>query len=122
MPRTARSWVRRRRWEAATSPALLAEASWAEVRDTAVDLQMDRSLADHGADAAFTQSMRALYGGLSEETAAGLFAPHLAYLAIGQGLAVEVGKPVAAALRPPANAPKFSASRLAAEKVPLALP
>ena len=38
LPRTARSWTRRRRWEAATSPALLAEASWAEVRDTAVDL------------------------------------------------------------------------------------
>lgn len=38
LPRTVRSWLRRRRWEAATSPALLAEASWAEVRDTAVDL------------------------------------------------------------------------------------
>lgn len=38
LPQVARSWVRRRRWEAASSPALLAEASWAEVRDTALDL------------------------------------------------------------------------------------
>jgi transglutaminase-like putative cysteine protease len=38
VPRVVRSLVRRRRWSTATSPALLAEAGWAELRDTARDL------------------------------------------------------------------------------------
>jgi transglutaminase-like putative cysteine protease len=38
VPRLVRALVRRRRWAAATSPVLLAEASWAELRDTARDL------------------------------------------------------------------------------------
>ena len=38
VPRAVRSVLRRRRWSTATSPALLAEAGWAELRDTARDL------------------------------------------------------------------------------------
>lgn len=38
VPRLLRELVRRRRWATATSPVLLAEASWAELRDTARDL------------------------------------------------------------------------------------
>ncbi len=37
-PRTVRTLRRRRRWAAATTPAALAEASWAELRETALDL------------------------------------------------------------------------------------
>jgi hypothetical protein len=37
-PRTARSWVRRRRWEAAGTAPALAEAAWSELRDDALDL------------------------------------------------------------------------------------
>ena len=38
LPRAARSWVRRRRWASATTPAGVAEAAWAEVRASALDL------------------------------------------------------------------------------------
>ena len=38
MPRALRTWLRRRRWEGATDPARLAEACWAELRDSALDL------------------------------------------------------------------------------------
>jgi len=38
LPRSVRAWLRGRRWEAATNPAQLAEACWAELRDTARDL------------------------------------------------------------------------------------
>jgi transglutaminase-like putative cysteine protease len=38
VPRLVRDWTRRRRWSAAGSPAALAEAAWAELRDTALDL------------------------------------------------------------------------------------
>ena len=38
LPRLLRTLVRRRRWAGATSPVLLAEAGWAELRDTARDL------------------------------------------------------------------------------------
>lgn len=37
-PRLLRGWVRRRRWESATSAPALAEAAWAELRDDALDL------------------------------------------------------------------------------------
>lgn len=37
-PRLARSWVRRRRWDAATTAPALAEAAWDELRDIALDL------------------------------------------------------------------------------------
>lgn len=37
-PRLARTWVRRRRWEAAGTAPALAEAAWDEVRDVALDL------------------------------------------------------------------------------------
>ena len=37
-PRLARAWVRRRRWDAATTAPALAEAAWDELRDTALDL------------------------------------------------------------------------------------
>ena len=40
LPRTARSWVRSRRWAAATTTAGAAEAGWAELRDTALDLNL----------------------------------------------------------------------------------
>jgi transglutaminase-like putative cysteine protease len=38
LPRLARGWIRRRRWSAVAAPAELAEAAWAELRDTATDL------------------------------------------------------------------------------------
>ena len=38
LPRSLRAWLRRRRWDAASEPVQLAEASWAELRDTALDL------------------------------------------------------------------------------------
>ncbi|MGZ4484782.1 MAG: transglutaminase family protein [Nocardioidaceae bacterium] len=38
VPRGARTWLRRRRWAAAGSPAEIAEAAWAELRATALDL------------------------------------------------------------------------------------
>ena len=38
LPRAARGWVRRRRWASATTPAGVAEAAWAEVRASALDL------------------------------------------------------------------------------------
>ncbi len=38
LPRAARGWVRRRRWTSATTPAGVAEAAWAEVRASALDL------------------------------------------------------------------------------------
>ncbi len=38
MPRLLRSWLRDRRWAAAGTAAALAEAAWAELRDTAWDL------------------------------------------------------------------------------------
>lgn len=40
-PRGTRTWLRRRRWAQATSPAALAETSWAELRDGTVDLGLD---------------------------------------------------------------------------------
>ena len=39
-PRALREVRRRRRWSAAVTPAGLAEAAWAELRDTAVDLRV----------------------------------------------------------------------------------
>jgi transglutaminase-like putative cysteine protease len=39
-PRAARSVVRRRRWSAARTPAALAEAAWAELRASAIDLRL----------------------------------------------------------------------------------
>ncbi len=38
LPRLARAWVRRRRWAFASGPAQRAEAGWAELRDSALDL------------------------------------------------------------------------------------
>ena len=38
LPRALRSWVRSRRWAAAGSTAAVAEAAWAELRDSALDL------------------------------------------------------------------------------------
>ena len=38
LPRTLRVYLRRRRWESADTPVALAEAAWAELRDTALDL------------------------------------------------------------------------------------
>ncbi|MGZ5417248.1 MAG: transglutaminase family protein [Nocardioides sp.] len=38
LPRALRAWVRSRRWDAADTAPTLAEAAWAELRDTAVDL------------------------------------------------------------------------------------
>lgn len=38
LPRSLRAWLRRRRWEDAGDPVQLAEASWAELRDSALDL------------------------------------------------------------------------------------
>jgi hypothetical protein len=38
LPRALRLWVRSRRWASAGSPAAAAEAAWAELRDTALDL------------------------------------------------------------------------------------
>jgi len=38
VPRLVRGGLRRRRWAAATTPALRAEAGWAELRDSALDL------------------------------------------------------------------------------------
>jgi len=40
-PRLARTWVRRRRWDTATTAPSLAEAAWEELRDTALDLGVD---------------------------------------------------------------------------------
>ena len=37
-PRLARAWVRRRRWDSATTAPALAEAAWDELRDIALDL------------------------------------------------------------------------------------
>ena len=37
-PRLARAWVRRRRWDAASTAPVLAEAAWDELRDIALDL------------------------------------------------------------------------------------
>jgi len=37
-PLVARSWVRRRRWARAIEPVEVAEASWSELRDSAIDL------------------------------------------------------------------------------------
>lgn len=37
LPLSARSWIRRRRWSRASSPALLALAAWDELRDTLLD-------------------------------------------------------------------------------------
>jgi len=39
-PRVARVIFRRRRWAAATGPAQVAEAAWAELRDTTLDLRL----------------------------------------------------------------------------------
>ncbi len=39
-PRSLRAWLRRRRWDDATEPARLAEAAWAELRDSALDLRI----------------------------------------------------------------------------------
>ena len=38
LPRVLRSWLRSRRWAAAGSSAAVAEAAWAELRDSALDL------------------------------------------------------------------------------------
>jgi transglutaminase-like putative cysteine protease len=40
LPRGARSWVRRRRWSSARTPAELAEAAWSELRASARDLAL----------------------------------------------------------------------------------
>lgn len=37
VPAAARTWIRRRRWAWATSPTLLAAATWGELRDTLLD-------------------------------------------------------------------------------------
>jgi hypothetical protein len=46
VPMLARTWVRRRRWRLATSPAKLADATWDELRDTLLDYGYEWPAAD----------------------------------------------------------------------------
>lgn len=64
--------------------------NWSRLRETLLKF-VDSQPAG---DPAFVQTVRTAYGSLSDETAANLFAPHLAYLGVGQGLALEVRKPL----------------------------
>ena len=77
VPALVGAWVRRRRWRrAASSPAALAEAAWADIRATARDLRarwpsaetprqsVDRLVVDHELDPASAQALRRLGRGI----------------------------------------------------------
>lgn len=64
--------------------------NWPKLRDAVLKFFASQP----GGDPAFVKTVLATYDRLSDETAAALFAPHLAYLGTGQGLALEVGKSV----------------------------
>lgn len=85
VPLVLRTWVRRRRWRRATSPAALADATWAELLDTLLDYGYEwpasdpprrgasRLAEEHG----FTGDSRAALGRLAAATERARYATEL---------------------------------------------